>query len=126
MFAGCNGRDNRNTGAVGGGAETGSMSDTSAMSGTPGMAADTGMRADTGMHRAPADSSGAGMKADSGRTGGDRLRADSSTHNQTESGMTDSSGRSTLGKKVEKTRPDQGQPVTSKGDTINPGVDSAR
>jgi hypothetical protein len=45
--------------------------------------------------------------------------------NQTESGMTDSSGQSTLGSDAEKTRPDQGQPVTSKGDTINPGVDSS-
>ena len=48
------------------------------------------------------------------------------TKDQTQSGVTDSSGQSTLGKGVEKTRPDQGQPVTSKGDTINPGVDSAR
>ena len=44
---------------------------------------------------------------------------------QTQSGVTDSTGQSTLGKDVEKTRPDQGQPVTSKGDTLNPGVDSA-
>jgi hypothetical protein len=48
------------------------------------------------------------------------------THNQTESGVTDSSGHSTLGDSVEKTRPDQGQPVTSKGDTINAGVDSSK
>jgi hypothetical protein len=48
-----------------------------------------------------------------------------STTNQTESGVTDSTGESTLGKGVEKTRPDQGQPVTSKGDTINQAVDSA-
>lgn len=47
------------------------------------------------------------------------------TRDQTQSGVTDSSGQSTLGKGVEKTRPDQGQPVTSKGDTINAGVDSA-
>jgi hypothetical protein len=45
--------------------------------------------------------------------------------NQTESGVTDSTGQSTLGEGVEKTRPDQGQPVTSKGDTINQAVDSA-
>jgi hypothetical protein len=45
--------------------------------------------------------------------------------NQTESGMTDSTGQSTLGPGAEKTRPDQGQPVTSKGDTVNPGVDSS-
>jgi len=48
-----------------------------------------------------------------------------STGNQTESGVTDSTGESTLGKGVEQTRPDQGQPVTSKGDTINQAVDSA-
>jgi hypothetical protein len=48
-----------------------------------------------------------------------------STTNQTESGVTDSSGHSTLGKGVNQTRPDQGQPVTAKGDTVNQGVDSA-
>ena len=51
--------------------------------------------------------------------------SDSTTGNQTESGMTDSSGQSTLGSEAEKTRPDQGQPVTSKGDTLNPGIDSS-
>jgi len=51
--------------------------------------------------------------------------ASDSVPNQSQSGVTDSSGQSTLGTGVEKTRPDQGQPVTSKGDTINPGVDSA-
>ena len=55
---------------------------------------------------------------------GAAARSDTTT-DQTQSGVTDSSGRSTLGKDVEKTRPDQGQPVTSKGDTLNPGVDSA-
>jgi hypothetical protein len=50
--------------------------------------------------------------------------ADSARANQTESGMTDSTGQSTLGPEAEKTRPDQGQPVTSKGDTVNTGVDS--
>ena len=50
---------------------------------------------------------------------------DSAKVNQTESGMTDSSGRSTLGPGAEKSRPDQGQPVTSKGDTVNPAVDSS-
>ena len=50
--------------------------------------------------------------------------SDSAKANQTESGMTDSSGQSTLGPAAEKTRPDQGQPVTSKGDTVNAGVDS--
>lgn len=48
-----------------------------------------------------------------------------STGNQTESGVTDSSGRSTLGPGAEKARPDQDQPVTSKGDTIKAGYDSS-
>jgi hypothetical protein len=48
-----------------------------------------------------------------------------STKNQTESGVTDSTGQSTLGDSVERTRPDQGQPVTSKGDTVNKGIDSS-
>jgi hypothetical protein len=51
--------------------------------------------------------------------------ADSAKANQTESGMTDSSGQSTLGPDAEKTRPDQGQPVTSKGDTVNASMDSS-
>jgi hypothetical protein len=51
--------------------------------------------------------------------------SDSAKVNQTESGMTDSSGQSTLGSGVEQTRPDQGQPVTIKGDTVNTGVDSS-
>ena len=50
--------------------------------------------------------------------------SDSASTNQTESGVTDSSGQSTLGSGVEQTRPDQGQPVTAKGDTVNAGVDS--
>jgi hypothetical protein len=51
--------------------------------------------------------------------------SDSARGNQTESGVIDSSGQSTLGPGVEQTRPDQGEPVTSKGDTINTAVDSA-
>jgi hypothetical protein len=51
--------------------------------------------------------------------------SDSARGNQTESGVTDSSGQSTLGPRVEETRPDQGEPVTSKGDTINTAVDSS-
>jgi hypothetical protein len=35
-------------------------------------------------------------------------------------------GKSTLGPGATKTRPDQGQSVTSKGDTVNLSVDSAR
>jgi hypothetical protein len=52
--------------------------------------------------------------------------SDSAKANQTKSGVTNTkTGESTLGPGATKTRPDQGQPVTSKGDTINPGVDSS-
>ena len=51
--------------------------------------------------------------------------SDSASANQTESGVTDSSGESTLGSGVEQTSPDQGQPVTAKGDTLSTGVDSS-
>jgi hypothetical protein len=33
-------------------------------------------------------------------------------------------GKSTLGKGATRTRPDQGEPVTSKGDTVSSGPDS--
>jgi hypothetical protein len=42
--------------------------------------------------------------------------------NQTKSGVTDTkTGQSTLGKGVTKTSPDQGPPVTAKGDTLKRG-----
>lgn len=50
---------------------------------------------------------------------------DSATANQTESRFTDSTGQATLGSGAEQMRPDQGQPVTAKGDTLSTGVDSS-
>ncbi len=51
--------------------------------------------------------------------------SDSAKGNQTKSGVTNTkTGKSTLGKGVTKTRPDQGQPVTSKGDTVSAGPDT--
>ena len=126
-LVGCNGgRDNRSN-------ETGSMSDTSGMSGAPG-AADTsgmsGMSADTGRATGAGgmqSDTAAGMKRDTARTGGGAMRSDSAKANQTKSGVTNTkTGKSTLGPGVTKTRPDQGQPVTSKGDTVNRGVDSTQ
>lgn len=40
--------------------------------------------------------------------------------NQTQSGMTDSTGTSTLGAGVGKSTPDANAPVTAKGDTLKP------
>ena len=50
--------------------------------------------------------------------------SDSANANADQSGV-DSTGNSNISPDVEKTRPDQGQPVTSKGDTLNPSVDSS-
>ena len=94
-LAGCGPRDRtRDSGAAAGGGpgtETGTMSDTGGTAAQPDMTHDT-----TGMGGMPADTAQRGTSTDT---------------NQTESGVTDSSGKSTLG--------------TSKGDTINAGVDSA-
>jgi hypothetical protein len=58
-----------------------------------------------------------------------RARASASAganSNQTKSGVTDTkTGKSTLGKGVTKTSPDQGQPVTAKGDTLSRGDSAA-
>lgn len=43
---------------------------------------------------------------------------------QTQSGVTDKSGSSTLGEKIKKPRPDANQPVTAKGDVLIMRVDS--
>jgi hypothetical protein len=126
LVAGCGG-DRRNTDT---GTTSGAASDSSTMQGgAPGAAMDTsGMsaRTDTGM--------AGNMNSDSARTGS-RMHSDSGAagnsssagtpSNQTKSGVTNTrTGKSTLGKGVTKTRPDQGQPVTSKGDTIRSGGDS--
>ena len=41
-----------------------------------------------------------------------------SAKNQSQSGVVDSSGKSTLGPKIKKMTPTQGQPVMAKGDTL--------
>jgi uncharacterized protein involved in copper resistance len=87
----------------------------------------TGMRrsmgSDSATHRRHA-------KRTKHRTMRHRARTDSSMSpgkapNQTETGVVDTkTGASTLGTGVKKTRPDQGQPTTSKGDTLKRGGDS--
>jgi hypothetical protein len=76
-----------------------SMSDTSHMSGSS-MHDSTRMR-------------------DSSHMRGSRQMGDSSSaQNQTQSGVTDSTGHSTLGKNVKKLSPTSGAAVTAKGDTL--------
>jgi hypothetical protein len=86
---------------------------------------------------APASDSSGAMSNPSGTMGGSNMSADSSTmksgamggamssdssanktNNQSQSGMTDSSGKSTLGPNATKTSPTQDAPVTAKGDTL--------
>lgn len=114
MLIGCGPRDNagRDTGTAGDPADSPSgmtsspgMTDTTSVGGTAGTGADTG--SDTSMT-------------------GRRAPSDSAKGNQSESGVTNTeTGKATTGGGVTKTRPDQGQPVTSKGDTVSRTADSA-
>jgi hypothetical protein len=105
-------------------------SDSASSNGTARIHGDSAGRNQTGssVTRDSASSNGTGARVTSDSSGnnttGSAVTGDSSI-NQTESGVTDSSGRSTLGPASQQTRPDQGQPVTSKGDTVNPGVDTS-
>jgi hypothetical protein len=138
LIAGCGGdRRNNDNSAAGTGTETGTMQggaattdtamssgDTSGMS--QGMSSDTA-HADAGMHgdmdRSSTTSGNQSSSTGAAATGG--TGSDSAKGNQTKSGVTNTkTGKSTLGKGVTKTRPDQGQPVTSKGDTVSSGPDS--
>jgi hypothetical protein len=135
----CNGNKRNNDAGTAGssGTESGTMQNGAATSSDTGMAAtDTtaggmsGMRSDTatGGARMHSDTSmGTGARSSSGAastTTGSSNRS-GTTGNQTKSGVTDTkTGKSTLGKGVTRTRPDQGQPVTSKGDTVSSGPDS--
>ena len=140
----CNGNrgDNNSSGTAGSGTESGTMRngangaamDTSMSSGGGGGVGDTAaVRSDSATTSGSMRSGNTGAAAKAGATGGQsadtaRLsgrRADSARGNQTKSGVTNTkTGKSTLGKGVMKTRPDQGQPVTSKGDTVRTGGDT--
>jgi hypothetical protein len=65
---------------------------------------------------APASDSAGAM---GGAMGGGAMSSDSSAvKNQSQSGMTDSSGKSTLGPNTNQMSPTSGSPVTAKGDTL--------
>ena len=114
----CNG--NRGDHNTSGSAETGTMQG--------GTATDTSMAGGGGVGdtaaMSPGTTSGAagGESADTARSSG---TSDPAKGNQTKSGVTDTkTGKSTLGKGVTQTSPDQTQPVTAKGDTIRSANDS--
>jgi hypothetical protein len=126
LLAACNGnRNNRNAGAPSG-TESGSMSDTGRMSSDTGMRSTGGMSSDTTRSGMTRSDTSAMNRSDTTSGRSSRTHSDTAKSNQTKSGVTNTkTGKSTLGPGVTKTRPDQGQPVTSKGDTINKGVDSS-
>jgi hypothetical protein len=115
--AACSGNKGDNN--TSGSAETGTMQS--------GTATDTGM-----VGGGTGDTAAVSPGTTSGATGGEspdtarsRGTSDSAKANQTKSGVTDTrTGKSTLGKGVTQTAPDQNQPVTAKGDTIRHGNDS--
>jgi hypothetical protein len=126
LIAGCGKRSNE-TGTTGGGMSSDTMQTTTTPSvsdtGTGAMDT-TGAGAAGGM--ASTARTGARMHPDTSSTTGKNPtgKKTSSTGkanpNQTKSGVTDTkTGKSTLGPGATKTSPDQGQPVTAKGDTLS-------
>lgn len=65
----------------------------------------------------------AAVKADKDKNKSQDGKAVAECRNQTQSGVTDSSGASTLGPGVKTATPDQNQPVMSKGDTLKKAGD---
>jgi hypothetical protein len=123
LIAGCGGdRRNTDTGTAGGtGTETGTMQNEAGTSYTAIPSRGTG--ANTGTMNSDTAHADAGMHGDMHQQGAGA--SDSAKANQTKSGVTNTeTGKSTLGKGVTRTRPDQGQPVTSKGDTVSAGADT--
>jgi hypothetical protein len=112
LLLGCGGPNRHDTGANTG-SESGTVPGGTSQMDTMSMPADTGaMRTDTGMS--------SGMSSDTGTAHTGSVSRDSAKANQTKSGVTDTkSGKSTLGPGVTRTRPDQNQPVTSKGDVVD-------
>ena len=99
----------QDTGAAGTGAETGALP---ADTGFPGAGIeDTTAAPSTDLGTPPVDTS-AGSDTGAASTG--------DSANQDQSGVTDAeTGESELGGDVNQTTPDQGEPVTAKGDTIS-------
>ena len=105
------------TGAAGTGAESGTLP---ADTGAPGAGIEDTTAAPSSDLGTPTTDTAADTGSASGAAGaGDKA-------NQNQSGVTDTeSGQSELGGDVNQTRPDQGEPVTSKGDTIDTAGTSA-
>ena len=123
LIAGCGGeRRNNDNSTAGTGTETGTMqggaaTTDSAMSSSDTSGMSQGMSSDT----AHGDMNHTTPTTGAAPTSGSK----SVKGNQTKSGVTNTkTGKSTMGKGVTKTRPDQGQPVSSKGDTVSSGPDS--
>jgi len=112
LLLGCGGPNRHDTGANAG-SETGAAPGGISQMDTTSMPADTGtMRSDTGIS--------SGMSGDTGAARTDTMSRDSGKANQTKSGVTNTeTGKSTLGPGATQTRPDQNQPVTSKGDVVD-------
>jgi hypothetical protein len=120
LLLGCGGPNRQDTGASAG-SESGAVPAGTGQMDTTSMPADTGsLRTDTGMSSMGRDTGmSSGISADTGAAT-DTTSPDSGKANQTKSGVTNTeTGKSTLGPGATQTRPDQNQPVTSKGDVVD-------
>src|SRR5215217_1022708 len=119
----CNGNrgDGTNSSAAGTGNESGSMQNGSAdtMDTTGMTGSDTGAMRSSNTDTTSGATGGESVDTARSRATGGTSGTDSAKANQTKSGVTNTkTGKSTTGPGVTQTRPDQGAPVTSKGDTI--------
>ena len=87
---------------------------------TDAVGAETGaLPADTGMAGAGIEDTTAAPSTDLGTPSGDTAAGVGDEGNQNQSGVTNTeTGESELGDSVNMTRPDQSEPVTSKGDSV--------
>jgi|1186.fasta_scaffold31443_1 hypothetical protein len=117
LLLGCGGPNRHNSGANTG-SESGTVPGGTSQMDTMSMPADTGaMRTDTGMSSGMSSDTGTAHTGTAHSGTGSR---DSAKANQTKSGVTNTkTGKSTLGPGVTRTRPDQNEPVTSKGDVVD-------
>ena len=108
--------DGQDTGAAGGaGAESGAL---------PADTGSTGGGIEDTTAAPSVDAADTAAPTSDTASGNDTGSADSA--NQDQSGVTNSeTGQSELGEDVTKTTPDQGEPVTSKGDTVGTGGEGA-
>lgn len=124
---GCSRRSNDTDRGLGAGADSAALHDSMVGRDTSMVSPGTARPVDTSHTKSMTPGSGTSLAPGAGTTSGSAAPYDTGTthrklkRSQTQSGVTDKNGTSTLGKNIRKTRPDVNEPVTAKGDTLTSG-----